>query len=384
MWLHYIIVAFCLLALFLNGELQVKLSGINDRTTFKTTHKTFESIFLVIFISFLYILAAFRHTSIGNDTSNYLIIFNSINSFSDAISLNIEVGYSVVMWIAKLLNLNFQWFLIFVTILPFYSLYKFIKNTSSNYIFSSLLFYLLFFSFFMSGIRQSISIGIILIAHQQLSNNRRLLFIFLVLIASLFHSSSIIFLVMLIVYQTRIKLSKSILLVLIVIAILFGTIVNYSNIIQTVVNSLFPQYIGYFSSEYVGGGLITLSYEIGRAIFLLFLILLFGNTKHLVDKNTNEISKPDNTLVMFYLVLVSLFFLIISINMNLIRRVSMYFMIFYIIIIPQIITIIRNKYLRFILYAFIVIIFTTYMSLTLIFRPEWNHLFPYFFYWNSL
>lgn len=146
----------------------------------------------------VFVLIAFKSEDIGSDTSNYIRIFNNTKDFSLDYSLSIfpevEKGYIIINYILSRICKNSQIILIFVGLMVYVSLYKFIIRTARLKSLALFFFVTLgFFQFAMSGIRQTIAICIILWAYPYIKERRLVYFALFIALAMMFHKSAIVF-----------------------------------------------------------------------------------------------------------------------------------------------------------------------------------------------
>lgn len=146
----------------------------------------------------IYLLCALRSSSVGRDVPGYEMVYNRTQSidWENWNYVYFEVGYILLMKICISLGLSFQWFLAIVYAIIIYPIYLFIKKFSNNYGFSVLLFVCYqFFNFDLSGIRQAISMSIVLVGYILLLESKRIPLIkyaVCVVIATLFHKGAFI------------------------------------------------------------------------------------------------------------------------------------------------------------------------------------------------
>ena len=235
-----------------------------------------------------------------------------------------------------------------------------------------------FFTFALSGIRQSIAIIILLVSYDYLRVNKFVKFLFIVVLASLFHSSAILFLF---AYPIcNLKWNSSSLFLIIFIGGLF-----YAgfDILLSYVFEIFTTYQYYDGSMYFGDTRLAsiMNLSIGCCILLCCHALIFftKNRKYYItDKNT--ICVDDEK--MLFLVLIAVIILFISLKLNLFDRVALYFNVFSIVVLPNCIRKIKKSGVRLFFCLAIVILFFTYALTIQLLRPEWNKIYPYTLYFN--
>lgn len=143
----------------------------------------------------VFVLIAFKSESIGADTNNYLEAFSDFRdiNYGEEGEKVLEFGFQYLLIILRRITHNPQSLLITLGILTFISLYRFIKQTASNWCLALYFFICLgFFQFVMSGIRQSMAIEIMLLAYPLIKKKKLFPYMLMVVVASLFHRSAIV------------------------------------------------------------------------------------------------------------------------------------------------------------------------------------------------
>lgn len=176
----------------------------------KQPFKKASTIFIVLISLILILLSGLRHETIGNDTINYLNMFESIkfeswkdltfNFFSryldQSTNQDKDPGYAVFVKTSQLFISDSRAYLFLIAILFFTSLGMFIKahTTSMREVFFFYVFYINLFNGYVpnSAIRQTIAISIVLFAYTYLQKHKWKQFLLLVLFASFFHKSVLI------------------------------------------------------------------------------------------------------------------------------------------------------------------------------------------------
>ena len=139
-------------------------------------------------LAFMFVIFAFRDVSVGADTSTYESLYNSQYGWH-------EVGYVYIVNLANKLGITFRGFLMLVSAFSVVSVGHFIKKYSEDYMFSLLMFVTVgLFTMYMTGIRQVISISILLWSFDFIIKKKWYLFFPSVVLAALFHTSAWVFL----------------------------------------------------------------------------------------------------------------------------------------------------------------------------------------------
>lgn len=153
-------------------------------------------------VLFLALVAGCRAMSVGHDTFNYSNIFYQISllSLESMLGVNpysgMEQGYVWLCWFFSKLSNNYSHFLIAVALFEFYAIGTWIWNNTKKPFIGLLIFTCMFYTFFLTGIRQCIATAIVLFAYDDIKNKDAIKFLMKVMMASLFHQSVLIAVVM--------------------------------------------------------------------------------------------------------------------------------------------------------------------------------------------
>lgn len=220
--------------------------------------------YYVVYICLLLILqSGLRNVAVGADTFEYYNQFKYYSSLTwrqilDEYILGTingttkEGGFGLLNKTINLFTNNFQIYLFVIAIFFFTCLGKFIyHNTRTLYdVFMSLCFYELFFYTFFSitGIRQTIAVGITLLAYKYIKQRNLIKFIIFILIASAFHKTSLIFIPFYYIYL--IKKRNIIIYSLLALPFLFVSARAFAGILANLVDD----YTWYAESTYANAG----------------------------------------------------------------------------------------------------------------------------------
>lgn len=329
-----------------------------------------KTIVVYLTMPILWFISAFRNYNIGNDTLEYLRLFNLVED-SNSILLftdRYEIGYLILNKIVSMFSSNPASIIFVSSTIIYFGFSRFIIKFSKNPGLSVLLFVLMgYFAQSMNLIRFQLACVILLYAFEKLLENKNKSFLLIVLIALLFHKTAIIFLVALPLKYLKITL-KSITLIgtsTIVVYALFDKVFSY-------ITNLFSYYIDYSNTAYFNGEirLASILYFLITISILLFSLLIRRNNKQYFENSEYE----DFMLLLLF---VGSCILLLSFKFNLLDRVSDYFRIYSVILVPNILLFIKDKYRRLIYSLLICLLFLVYFSFIHISRPEWNNIYPY-------
>ncbi len=321
--------------------------------------------YIVTFLSFLsfvllWFLTAFRSSAIGNDTANYLWYFDHFTQGIDH-SSRIELGYQYLnFFLGKIIHDRHSFLIAMATIMYVgvgIYIFKFSRNTAI----SLCLFFSFFFSVYVNILRQGIAMLIALYGYQLLKNGKKIPAALLFLLATSFHTTAIVCFLLLL----DLKILEKRWFVLSLTA--FCAIISLTGAMKAVVNAIVPRYTHYFEGQYASTGWLAISFYL-----LTYLIFYYLISRSLLPEN-----KPDKVVATnFTLLLIMTAF---GYAVNLFERAGEYFMLIAIIELPNILY--RGKVKNFRLWLFgISVVYMAFFILTLIYRPGWNHLYPYEFW----
>lgn len=345
---------------------------LSDRNSYKRRSQYATIVSLILILQ-----SGLRNVAVGVDTYGYYLkfidakhdytyeqIFQNFNKYLTNTS-DKDYGYIFLeKFFSDLLNGNFQIFLILIACLFFFSLRKFILNNTrklSDIILAYVIFSTLYFSFYsITGIRQTIAMSIVMFSIPFIKTKKFLPFLSIVLIALTIHKSSIIFICF--YFLNRFKnVSKYIFLFVL---LMFPLIMSFKGNFLVILQS----FVGYeVYQDFEGAGTFTFTF-----LFLLVSIFAYFKKNYLIKNNDNA----DNFFGSLALCLV---FLPLSwINPNLIR-ILMYFSIYLLVIIPELInslSIISIKITRDLKVVVVILLILMYMKS--------NSDFQYRFFWDDM
>jgi hypothetical protein len=295
--------------------------------------------YTVISGGLLFLIMGLRHFTVGGDLKQYLAIYNSIPTvLSDNLFSNSEWGYYVFIKILKMLSVNDQGYIIIISLVISFSFSVFFYKYSRNLFLSFFLHLTIgLFSMSMSGIRQTIAICLILLAFKYLLNNRLFGFIFAVLLASTFHNTALVFLP--VYFLKKINITKrNGLMLLAGVAITIFLREQVTPLIEFFMPERYALRYDLISQDYpVNPLLIVIALAIPMAC------LIFWNEVEKLGEREKMLFS-----ILFVLSCINAFANILSLNSNILGRLSFYFITFNVVLIPNIISIIKDKNIKII------------------------------------
>lgn len=193
MWLFFVLLTIILLA--------ASVFGSKNRGS---------KCFTVIVFCLLGFLMMFRSINVGNDTDQYTFIFNKISRTNDIQlfikSSRLEAGYIYLNKFLSMICDHPQILFIVTGAFTAFSFGRFIYKYSKLPWMSAYMFLTLqFFDLSMSGVRQILSIAILLFSYDFIINRKFFKFLLVVLLATTIHTSAIMFLIIYPLAKFRMK-----------------------------------------------------------------------------------------------------------------------------------------------------------------------------------
>ena len=287
-----------------------------------------SKILSIFLICILFLVSAFRTSSVGADTKIYLDYYEIIRNNTLFYSLNnltfLESGYIIFNKLVSIFTTNFNSITFFNSLLVLFSLYKLIKNQSKDALLSIFLF--ITFGFYQSTFNIARSCFAVFVGYEAIDkfdNNKKIKGILLFILAFLFHKSSIILLLIPILSKFKFKKKYIKYYVLLIIILFYGL-----EFLMPILNTLIQNDYSYYLARKNEG--------VVEKIFLLIVHLgLFIPCSFLIKDKNNYVK--NNKRYYIFILLETLFYLF-SIKYTLFLRVAYIFAMYNIVSIPNIIT----------------------------------------------
>ncbi|NMA85358.1 MAG: EpsG family protein [Epulopiscium sp.] len=313
MWPYFFIVFSILL-------LQIEFSK-------KNTNKIRYSLAFLLLFSF----AALRGNGNG-DYFSYLKYSTFITSIDNVLNSNfpMEIGFRIISYVVNKLGIHQQAVIVIMNLISLICIYKFIENYSPDKILSILFFLPIYFQFDMHAARTAVAIGISTFSFKYLHQRKPLKYLLVILLASFFHKTAMILIIM--YFVGNIKINRYLGLMSILGASLLTKFVSFSSVILHMLkffrlNSFAHRYYIYTQSQAYG-----YSYKLYDP--RLFLVIgIYTLAKILLD-NSDELQN----LLINYIWMNALLMIIFSEHTVFVTRLTCYFNIYTIILIPYIIS----------------------------------------------
>jgi hypothetical protein len=299
----------------------------------------------------LFLLASFRHESMGIDTMDYMLDFMTLFNMIDTTE-GYEIGFEYFKIFVASFTDNPILFLMANSLIFITSVFIFLYRYSNEAFLSIIVFISLgYYQFSFSGLRQSFAIAVILFSYKFIKDKNFFYFFIFVLIAAQFHNSALIFLIAYPVAHLKISFRH-----FGIMAIYFGLIYFFGiYLLETLIDLLKIDFLsGRFRAYYDPTLQTTLSLS-GFAV--LFAIWSFCYVIYIKYDSHEQLKTLLNV------VFIGLFFQSLTVLLAEFFRLSMYFSIFILALLPNSILLIKPAFNRGLAYVIILFMFILYYIL---------------------
>jgi hypothetical protein len=168
-----------------------------------------RSVSLVLVCTVLIGFGGLRDRSVGTDTGTYVVIFSQLDSLQSALSKEMEVGYNVVSWLAKMFSESYASLLLMISALTVPLYLSTIVRLAKRYEIGIYLFVVLgFYTFAFNGARQAIATAICFWAIRFILDRRLWPYLAAVGFAMLFHKTALVSLPLYFLATPKLRLSR--------------------------------------------------------------------------------------------------------------------------------------------------------------------------------
>jgi hypothetical protein len=327
--------------------------------------------YFFIFFGFITILLASIRWKTGTDWDSYVRIYSANNTFSGYMDAYYEKGFLFINYLSKLIYDNYSFQLMFVVLFVVLFKYKAIYKLSPL----PLISLLASFSFYAGDlftVRQGIAIAITLYSTIYIYSYNKITFFLLVALASSFHITALFFLPA--YYLYHLNISNKQLIYLVFISFLFSILIDFKEVLLSITQYLFP-FIGNKIEIYLRmteysnlGDISTETRSIIGSIKRIFFFLIYI----IIIKKSVQSDKFRGFLNLF--VISILIFIILNPIHPTFNRLSMYYSIYEILLIPYILLSFK-KYSKLVIYT--IVILYCFMKLEYGFNQHRALFFPY-------
>lgn len=351
-------------------------SNSNDQvqTVFGVTRTRVFILRLAFFV--LWFMAAFRGMLVANDTQSYYRTYIKIAESGLQSENRMEIGYVLLnALISQLFSDNetgFRVLLFISACVAYYPLEQWIERHCSAYDVCLLAFYFLFNASYMSAIRQSMAVGIVLLALMGLEKGHKKAYFVLMVIAVLFHSSAIAAVIFYLLRSKRFGLES----VMIWMLITAGCV--ELNLVAKVMQVIKPS-TSYIISEVENSANVLATTGLYAALLLLNFLPAKQCAREIVDIRDGEMDFTSGFFA--HCILLSLSVSLMSLRAPVLSRIVMYMTITGMPYVSISMNRLENDNLAALIKIIFVVAIWMYSLIVLIYRPEWAHIWPYYFYW---
>ena len=301
--------------------------------------------YLISMIIILTLFLCLRGPNVGLDMSNYHEFFITAknNTFNFLLfNIDFEIGFKLFTKFISFMTSNFRIYIAIISIISMVGIYYYIKNYSNNY-FASIFLFITFdyFIYYTCTLRQCIAISILLCSLYFLKKENILCYILSVLLACSFHKTALVFLALPII--KKITFTPKILISYI--GTCLALFIIKKPMLEIITKLIYNRYIDYQDTSGTGYMMLLL-------IFSIILFICFFNKKFDINKKENK------TFV--GMLLLALPFQILSTTQGLVARIVLYFTYSLIVLIPNNIEVMDNKYKRILYSLFYISLFLFY------------------------
>lgn len=270
----------------------------------------------------MFLIIALRHYDVGsNDSLHYYehweeMSIRSYNGLKEYIDMTkFEPGYCIFVWIFSHIFPNGQFVFILSAILFTAAVCRFIYKNSEDPELSFVMYICLgLYTFMAQGLRQSMAMSICLFALEFCKKRKLLPFVLLILLATTFHSSSIVFLVVYFIYGYTLNIRTGIASFGIA-----GILLVFSRQLAAIGNLLFERE---YEGEVEAGGFVAVAIY----IIILAVSMVFSGKRR---------KEKDYSFFFFMTMLGAVFYLMRYTEVQIVERISFYFMFGQLIALPN-------------------------------------------------
>lgn len=282
--------------------------------------------FIVFATILLTLIMGLRAESVGSDTEQYAVRYaNTLARFALG-SENPELGFDALQFVFyHYLNVGYSGFIFFIALVCSVSLGVFIYKYVNDQLTAIFIFIMLLLAMYMSGIRQCTALSLCIWAFIMADKRRPLLYMLFIALAYSIHNSSIIFLPVYLLWYIRITRFQALFIFLITFSALI-----YRPFVTPIIEYFAPAKYEYmtFDMNYAINPLV-----LAVSVCMILFALIFVPVES--DGKTKRLSQLDSVFYIF--MCIYLFLQIMSMSNGQLWRLSFYFTLGFIALIPKVI-----------------------------------------------
>ena len=323
---------------------------------------------LVFFFLLMFMMVAFRHEMIGNDTSNYIRIYHRLSKtqYSSLKAMGDEPLFAIFCKLCNYVSADYRFFIAASAAIPLWGIGRLYCRESEDTSLTIVLFAVSsVFAMLFSGIRQSIAIGIGMMAFPFVRKKQFWRFLICVILAMGFHSSAALLLLLYPAYH--VKITKKWLYGVVPVMI---TVFVFNRQIFSFLLTLLSRY-SRFEGEISSTGAYT----------MLILFAILGVFSFAIP---DEEKMDQDTIGLRNILLLVIVLQMFAPLHSLAMRINYYFIPFVPVLIPRIIRCRKTEMAQVAILArhIMVIVFAIYFLALLIPSNPLN-IYPYHFFWEN-
>lgn len=247
----------------------------------KRNFKNYKKKYCIFMGIILFLMLAFRDTSMGVDLQGlYIPYFNIIKNLSFAETIQFtqnqqtEVLFYLLNKVISLFSKNIHFYLAIMSIPYVLVVSRFIYKYSKNPLLGYLIFLSLnYYCFSFSALRHTLAASALVFSYDYLKQKRAMPFILCVLLATLFHRTALVFLIAYPVIHFKISWKQTFIMLLI---LLCSTLLR--EFLFTFIFSVFDS--GHFSNYVSIGKSMSLVFFVINFLLYIFMLYVFREKKN--------------------------------------------------------------------------------------------------------
>ena len=278
----------------------------------------------------LTLIMGLRAETVGSDTEQYAVRYaNTLARFALGRE-NPEIGFDALQLVFyQFLNIGYNGFIFFIALVCSLSMGYFINKYAKDELTALFVFIMLLLSMYMSGIRQCTALSLCIGAFVMADKRKPLLYIIFMALAYTIHNSCIVFLPVYLLWYIRLTRFQALLVFLFSISALI-----YRPYVTPIIEYLAPaKYEDMAFNMNYAINPIVLAVSVSMILFALFFVPVED------DGKKKKLSQLDSVFYIF--MCIYLFFQIMSISNGQLWRLSFYYTLGFIALVPN--TIWNNK-----------------------------------------
>lgn len=309
--------------------------SVTLRQHFKGRLKHNSKIYFISAGVSLILVMSLKAVTVGTDTIRYLYEYQNAEFYLSKLVRNSERGYSYFNFIVNKMGLSFQVYISIISVFFVATISKLFYKYSNNIMMSYYLHVTVgLFAMSMTGLRQSLAISFTLIAFIHLMKNNRLLFFLFVFIGYTFHNSAVVFVSIYFLRNILLDRKKAIILYVLSVSLFFfrGWIANF---IEFITPDRYTRY--WFMRDAI---------NVNPLVILVALAIPLAAIIFWPKEDEKSRSEKNIISVLFIISCINFIVYFFALEIILLERISLYFMIYNTVLIPNIISKIRSKNIR--------------------------------------